>query len=107
MTIEFDDFLKVDVRVGTVVRADWNFTFNGNCVEIRYADGTLARFLHLSRTDVKTGQKVLVACGAARGDLYLVGTVAPHRDFERRGDDDQATEHARHDRARCGWVRLR
>jgi DnaJ-class molecular chaperone len=36
---------------------------------------------------VKTGQKVRVAGGAARGDLYLVVTVAPHRDFERRGDD--------------------
>jgi DnaJ-class molecular chaperone len=40
---------------------------------------------------VKTGQKVRVAGqgagGAARGDLYLVVTVAPHPDFERRGDD--------------------
>ncbi|HEU4370513.1 MAG TPA: DnaJ C-terminal domain-containing protein [Methylomirabilota bacterium] len=41
---------------------------------------------------VRTGQKVRVsgegAGGArARGDLYLVVTVAPHRDFERRGDD--------------------
>jgi DnaJ-class molecular chaperone len=41
---------------------------------------------------VRTGQKVRVsgqgAGGAgARGDLYLVVTVAPHREFERRGDD--------------------
>jgi molecular chaperone DnaJ len=41
---------------------------------------------------VRTGQKVRVsgqggAGAGARGDLYLVVTVAPHRDFERRGDD--------------------
>jgi molecular chaperone DnaJ/curved DNA-binding protein len=41
---------------------------------------------------VRTGQKVRVAGeggggGGARGDLYLAVTVAPHRDFERRGDD--------------------
>lgn len=41
---------------------------------------------------VRTGQKVRVsgqggAGGGARGDLYLVVTVAPHREFERRGDD--------------------
>jgi DnaJ-class molecular chaperone len=41
---------------------------------------------------VRTGQRVRVsgegAPGAgARGDLYLVVTVAPHREFERRGDD--------------------
>jgi DnaJ-class molecular chaperone len=41
---------------------------------------------------VRTGQKVRVSGegggqGAARGDLYLMVTVAPHRQFERRGDD--------------------
>ena len=41
---------------------------------------------------VRTGQKVRVAGeggggAGARGDLYLVVTVAPHREFERRGDD--------------------
>jgi DnaJ-class molecular chaperone len=41
---------------------------------------------------VRSGQKVRVsgegAGGAAgRGDLYLVVTVAPHRDLERKGDD--------------------
>ena len=39
---------------------------------------------------VRTGQKVRVAGqGAGGGDLYLVVTVAPHREFERRGDDIQ------------------
>jgi DnaJ-class molecular chaperone len=37
---------------------------------------------------VRTGQKVRVAGeGAGGGDLYLAVTVAPHREFERRGDD--------------------
>jgi DnaJ-class molecular chaperone len=37
---------------------------------------------------VRTGQKVRVSGqGGAGGDLYLVVTVALHREFERRGDD--------------------
>jgi DnaJ-class molecular chaperone len=45
---------------------------------------------------VRTGQKVRVAGegaggAGARGDLYLVVTVAPHREFERRGDDVHLT----------------
>jgi DnaJ-class molecular chaperone len=40
---------------------------------------------------VRSGQKVRVAGegggGTRRGDLYLAVTVAPHRDFERKGDD--------------------
>jgi DnaJ-class molecular chaperone len=41
---------------------------------------------------VRTGQKVRVSGqGAGGGDLYLVVTVAPHGQFERRGDDLQLT----------------
>jgi DnaJ-class molecular chaperone len=45
---------------------------------------------------VRTGQKVRVSGqggggAGARGDLYLVVTVAPHREFERRGDDVHVT----------------
>jgi DnaJ-class molecular chaperone len=37
---------------------------------------------------VRTGQKVRVSGeGSGGGDLYLVVTVAPHRELERRGDD--------------------
>jgi molecular chaperone DnaJ len=37
---------------------------------------------------VRTGQKVRVSGeGSGGGDLYLVVTVAPHREFDRRGDD--------------------
>lgn len=39
---------------------------------------------------VRTGQKVRVSGeGAGGGDLYLMVTVAPHSQFERRGDDIQ------------------
>jgi DnaJ-class molecular chaperone len=39
---------------------------------------------------LRTGQKVRVAGeGAGGGDLYLAVTVAPHQEFERRGDDIQ------------------
>jgi molecular chaperone DnaJ len=41
---------------------------------------------------VRTGQKVRVSGqGAGGGDLYLAVTVAPHGQFERRGDDIQLT----------------
>jgi len=71
----------VSPMAGTVVRADWNFTYNGNCVEVRYADGTLARFLHLSRTDVGAGQKV--AAGQTIGLSGNTGrSTAPHLHYE-------------------------
>lgn len=48
----------VSPKGGTVVRTDWNLKFNGNCVEVQYDDGVLARFLHLSDTKVKAGQRL-------------------------------------------------
>ena len=45
-------------RAGKVTRANWNHAANGNCVEIRFADGTLAKFLHLNENRVKEGQSV-------------------------------------------------
>jgi len=68
-------------RKGVVVRADWNIRNNGNCVEVKYSDGTLARFLHLSRTDVKTGQRVSV--GTSVGLSGNTGhSTAPHLHYE-------------------------
>lgn len=43
---------------GTVTRVNWNWTANGNCIEVRYEDGVLAKFLHLSENKVTEGQKV-------------------------------------------------
>lgn len=71
----------VSPRSGTVVRADWNHANNGNCVELRYDDGTTARFLHLSRTDVEQGERVLAA--ATIGLSGNTGrSTAPHLHYE-------------------------
>lgn len=45
-------------KAATVTRVNWQTGANGNCVEVRYADGTLARFLHLDEVLVKAGQHV-------------------------------------------------
>ncbi len=56
---------KVDVgteviapKAGTVTRVNWKPSGNGTCLELRYADGTLAKFLHLSELSVEAGQHV-------------------------------------------------
>jgi len=48
----------ISPRTGTVTRVNWNWGANGNCVEVRYTDGVLAKFLHLSENRVKEGQTV-------------------------------------------------
>ena len=79
---------KVDVgaeivspRAGKVLRTDWNWKYNGNCVEVRYDDGTVARFLHLSQTEVKAGQAV--SKGTLLGLTGNTGrSTAPHLHYE-------------------------
>ncbi len=68
-------------RSGSVVRTDWNTRFNGNCVEVRYDDGTMARFLHLSETSVSAGQRL--ATGAKLGLSGNTGrSTNPHLHYE-------------------------
>jgi murein DD-endopeptidase MepM/ murein hydrolase activator NlpD len=43
---------------GKVVRSNWNHNANGNCIEIAFEDGVLAKFLHLSENRVKPGDVV-------------------------------------------------
>jgi murein DD-endopeptidase len=43
---------------GKVLRSNWKFAANGNCLEIQYSDGTLAKFLHLSANRVQPGDTV-------------------------------------------------
>lgn len=79
---------KVDVgtpvatpKAATVVRTDWNWKYNGNCVEARFDDGTLARFLHLSETKVEAGQRL--AAGTVVGLTGNTGrSTAPHLHYE-------------------------
>lgn len=46
-------------RAGKVTRVNWNHAANGNCVEMQFADGATAKFLHLNENLVKEGQKVI------------------------------------------------
>jgi len=68
-------------KAGTVTRVNWNTGANGGCVEVRYADGTLARFLHLSEARVKKGQHVkagqTIALSGNSGN-----STAPHLHYE-------------------------
>jgi murein DD-endopeptidase len=43
---------------GVVTRANWNWRSNGNCLEVQYPDGVLAKFLHLSENRVGEGDRV-------------------------------------------------
>lgn len=45
-------------RNGRVSRVNWNWSNNGNCVEVTNDDGTTAKYLHLSHVDVAEGQAV-------------------------------------------------
>jgi murein DD-endopeptidase MepM/ murein hydrolase activator NlpD len=45
-------------REATVTKTNWNLAANGNCAELRFEDGVLAKYLHLSRTDVAPGQRL-------------------------------------------------
>lgn len=68
-------------RAGEVLRTDWNWKYNGNCVELRYSDGTIARFLHLSDTAVEPGQRL--AAGEPLGATGNTGrSTAPHLHYE-------------------------
>lgn len=68
-------------KSGTVTRVNWNHAANGNCVEVRYADGTLAKFLHLDELSVKAGQHV--KSGQLLADSGNTGTsTAPHLHYQ-------------------------
>ncbi len=70
-----------------VTRTNWNWGANGNCVEVQYPDGVLAKFLHLSDNKVKVGDKV-----AADQVIALSGntghSTAPHLHYQlNRGEE--------------------
>lgn len=71
---------------GVVLRTNWNWGANGNCVEVQYPDGTLAKFLHLSENRVKPGEKV-----AAGQVIALTGntghSTAPHLHYQLNAHD--------------------
>ena len=74
-------FNVLSTRAGTVTRTNWNTRSNGNCVEVRYADGTLAKYLHLSKTGVRAGQRV--NRGDVVGESGNTGrSTAPHLHYQ-------------------------
>lgn len=68
-------------RAGVVTRSNWNWAANGNCIEIRYADGVLAKFLHLNENRVDVGDRV-----SAGQVIALSGntgrSTAPHLHYQ-------------------------
>ncbi len=68
-------------RAGVVTRVNWNWTNNGNCVEVKFNDGVLAKFLHMDRADVTEGQNV--ADGMVLGVTGNTGhSTAPHLHYQ-------------------------
>ncbi len=68
-------------HAGRVTRANWRRGPNGQCLEIAYADGVKARYLHLSSVNVRPGAEV------RRGQVVaLTGntgrSTAPHLHYE-------------------------
>lgn len=66
---------------GSVVRTNWKFAGNGNCIEVRYEDGIIAKFLHLSENLVKPGERIqkgqLIAKSGNTGH-----STAPHLHYQ-------------------------
>ena len=49
----------VSPKSGVVTRVNFgSYAYNGGCVEVKFSDGVLAKYLHLSEVKVKTGQSV-------------------------------------------------
>jgi murein DD-endopeptidase MepM/ murein hydrolase activator NlpD len=68
-------------RAGKVTRVNWNLANNGNCIEVRYRDGVVAKYLHLSETSVRAG--TTIAKGAVLGNTGNTGhSTAPHLHYE-------------------------
>jgi murein DD-endopeptidase MepM/ murein hydrolase activator NlpD len=68
-------------KAGTVTRVNWNTRPNGNCIEVRFTDGTKAKFLHLEETKVRANQHV------AAGELIALSgntgrSTAPHLHYQ-------------------------
>jgi murein DD-endopeptidase len=68
-------------RAGTVSRVNWRRGGNGMCLEIRYRDGTTAKYLHLSAITARRGQAV-----KAGDRVALTGntgrSTAPHLHYQ-------------------------
>ncbi len=72
-------------RAGRVSRVNWSTRTNGQCVEVVFGDGTLARFLHLSEIDPAVAHGQRLEAGARIGAVGSTGrSSAPHLHYDLR-----------------------
>lgn len=77
---------------GTVVRKNWNTSYNGYCVEIDFG-GYSEIFLHLSSVDNSIAPGVAIAVGQQVGEVGNTGvSTAPHLHYQINGPDDYAID---------------
>lgn len=79
---------------GTVVRVNWNFKMNGDCIEIEHPQtGIKTLYLHLSKvlvkpgTEVKQGQQIAESGNTGR-------SFAPHLHYEIQGLEKRKVIHS-------------
>ncbi len=71
---------------GTVTRTNWNWTANGNCMELQLDDGHLVKLLHLAENKVEAGSRI------TKGQVIALSgntgrSTAPHLHYElHKGD---------------------
>jgi murein DD-endopeptidase MepM/ murein hydrolase activator NlpD len=73
-----------------VLRVNWSRRVNGNCVEVAYPEGRIARFLHLARVAKGLQAGMRLQPGAEVGTVGSTGhSLAPHLHYEIRDPDDR------------------
>lgn len=71
----------VSPKAGTVVRTNWNTSYNGYCLEVQFSDGVLAKWLHMDEIFVSPGQKI--SAGTLVGKTGNTGrSTAPHLHYQ-------------------------
>ncbi len=84
----------VSPKAGTVTRVNWNHKANGNCIEVRFPDGTHAKFLHLDKLSVRAGEYVQAGqLLAASGNTGHSTAAHLHYELEKGGKTQDPVEY--------------